>query len=203
MAVLDQWVFHHGLGFLVRLGLFAVWVAGAGAFIWRFLVPPLANRINPVFAAQTIEQVRPSLKNSLINFLLLRAHPQDVAPVVYRAMEHRAAADLLKVPADHALERGRVVHLACVLAAVVGVFALYLALSPKNPFVSAGRVLWPWSSVAAPTRAHIEEVSPGDEVVFTDDREPISARSPVSATGKKCHCWPARPTARVSTIGSS
>ncbi|MGO9111878.1 MAG: hypothetical protein ACLP9L_21845 [Thermoguttaceae bacterium] len=176
VAVLDQWVFHHGLSFLARLGLFAVWIAGAGAFIWRFLVPPLANRINPVFAAQTIEQGRPMLKNSLINFLLLRSHPQDLAPVVYRAMEHRAAADLLKVPVDHALDRGRVVHISCVLAAVVTIFALYLALSPKNPLVSAGRVLWPWSSVPAPTRVHIEDVSPGDKIVFTDDREPIVAQ---------------------------
>ena len=175
VALLDQWIFSHGLGFLARLGLFALWIGGAGTFVWRFLVPPLANRINPVFAAQTIEQGRPSLKNSLINFLLLRSHPQDVAPVVYRAMEHRAAADLLKVPADHAMDRGRVVQLACVLAGVVAIFALYMALSPKNPFVSAARVLWPWSSMPAPTRVHIEEVTPGDKSVFNDDREPISA----------------------------
>ena len=147
-------------------------------------MPPLANRINPVFAAQTIEQGRPTLKNSLINFLLLRSHPQDVAPVVYRAMEHRAAADLLKVPVDHAVDRGRIVHLGCVLAAVVAVFALYLALSPKNPLVSAARVLWPWSSIPAPTRVHIEEVSPGDEVVFNDDAR-IPRTSPASATAKR------------------
>ena len=175
VAVLDHWVFHHGLGFLMRLGLFALWVVGVGTFAWRFLVPPLANRINPVFAAQTIEHGRPTLKNSLINFLLLRSHPQDVAPVVFRAMEHRAAADLLKVPVDHALDRARVVHLAYLLAGVVGIFALYLALSPKNPLLSAARVLWPWSSVPAPTRVHIEEVGPGDKIVFNDDREPISA----------------------------
>ncbi len=59
---------------------------------------------------------------------------------------------------------------------VVAVFALYLALSPKNPLVSAARVLWPWSSVPAPTRVHIEEVSPGDAVVFTDDHQEISAQ---------------------------
>jgi len=175
VAVLDQWVFSHGLSFSVRLVLFALWIVAAGTFVWRFLVPPLAKDINPVFAAQTIEHGRPTLKNSLINFLLLRSHPQDVAPVVYRAMEHRAAADLLKVPVDHALDRDRVVHLAYVLAAVVGIFALYLAFSPKNPLLSAARVLWPWSSVAAPTRVHIEEVSPGDKNVFNDDREPISA----------------------------
>ena len=140
VAMLDHWVFRHGLSFIARLGLFSLWIAGAGAFAWRFLLPSLANRINPVFAAQTIEQSRPTLKNSLINFLLLRGHPQDVAPVVFRAMEHRAAADLLKVPVDHAVDRGRVVHMAVALAAMVGVFALYLALSPKNPLLSAARV---------------------------------------------------------------
>ncbi len=175
VAVLDHWVFHQGLSFTARLALFALWVAAAGAFGWRFLLPPLANRINPVFAAQAIEQGRPTLKNSLINFLLLRSHPQDVAPVVFRAMEHRAASDLLKVPVDHAVDRGRIVQLACALAGVIAIFALYLALSPKNPLVSAARVLWPWSSVPAPTRVHIEEVSPGDKTVYNDEREPISA----------------------------
>ena len=83
VAVLDHWVFPGGLSFMARLGLFTLWIAGAGAFAWRFLVPALANRINPVFAAQTIEHGRPTLKNSLINFLMLRGHPQDVAPVVF------------------------------------------------------------------------------------------------------------------------
>ena len=90
-------------------------------------------------------------------------------------MEHRAAADLLKVPVDHAVDRGRVMHLAFMLAAMVGIFALYLALSPKNPLLSAARVLWPWSSIPVPTRVHIEEVRPGDGIVFNDDRQDISA----------------------------
>ena len=70
-------------------------------------------------------------------------------------------------------------RLACVLAAVVAVFALYLALSPKNPLVSAARVLWPWSSLPAPTRVQIEEVVPGDKIVFNGDHEP----SPPQVTG--------------------
>ena len=37
-------------------------------------------------------------------------------------------------------------------------------------------MLWPWSSVPAPTRVHIEEVSPGDAVVFNDDHQEISAQ---------------------------
>ena len=160
VALLDHWVFPRGLNFLARLGLFALWVGAAGVFVWRSLVPPLASRINPVFAAQTIEDGRPTLKNSLINFLLLRASAGHRAGGL-RAMEHRAAADLLKVPVNRAVDRGRIVQLACVLAGVVAVFALYLALSPKNPLVSAARVLWPWSSVPAPTRVHIERGRPG------------------------------------------
>jgi hypothetical protein len=176
VALLDHWVFSHGLNFIARLALFTLWVGVAGTYLWRYLLPSLINRVNPVFAAQTIEQTRPTLKNSLINFLLLRSHQQDVAPVVYRAMEHRAAADLMKVPVDHAVERGRIVHLACVLAAAVAVFALYLALSPKNPLSSVARVLFPWADVSVPTRVHIEDVKPGSMVVFTDDRQEITAR---------------------------
>ena len=33
------------------------------------------RKINPVFVARTIEQSTPSLKNTLINFLLLRREP--------------------------------------------------------------------------------------------------------------------------------
>ena len=176
VAVLDQWVFNHGLNFIARLGLFLVWVAGAGVFVWRFLLPPLANRINPVFAAQAIEKSRPTLKNSLINFLLLRRHQQDVMPVVYRAMEHRAAADLLKVKVEHAVDHSRMLHLAYLLGGVVVVFAIYLAISPKSPLVSAARVIWPWSSIPAPTRVRIDEIRPGDAIVFTDDRQEITAQ---------------------------
>ena len=30
VAVLDHWVFNHGLSFIARLGLFALWVGGGG-----------------------------------------------------------------------------------------------------------------------------------------------------------------------------
>lgn len=176
VAVADHWLFPHGLGFTARLLLWVVWVAVAGWFAWRSVAPSIVRRINPVFAAQAIEHGRPTLKNSLINFLLLRSHPDDVAPVVYRAMEHRAAADLSRVPVEQAVDRHRLVHLCYVLAGAVVLFALYLAFSPKNPLVSAARVLWPWSTLPAPTRVHIEDVQPGNAVAFQGDRQQISAR---------------------------
>ena len=175
VAVADHWLFPHGLGFAARLLLWAVWVAVAAWFAWRSVAPSIVHRINPVFAAQAIEHGRPTLKNSLINFLLLRSHPDDVAPLVYRAMEHRAAADLLRVPVEQAVDHRRLVHLCYVLAGAVVLFALYLAFSPKNPLVSAARVIWPWSTLPAPMRVHIEDVQPGNAVAFQGDRQEISA----------------------------
>ena len=204
VAVLDHWVFQHGLSFIARLGLFALWVAGAGVFVWRFLVPPLANRINPVFAAQTIEQGRPTLKNSLINFLLLRSHPQDVAPVVYRAMEHRAAADLLKVPVDHAVDRGRIVHLACVLAARGrGLRPLPGPLAQEPAGLGGAGALALVERPGAHAGPHRRSQSGRQDRVQRRPRADLRRRSPASATAKRWPSWSARPTARSSTIASS
>ena len=105
-AALDDWATTGGLGFAARLLLLLGLVAGGGGYFVFRVLPPLVRRINPVFAAQTIEQSRPTLKNSLINFLLLRNHRQEVAPVVYRALERRAAFDLADSPSETAVDRG-------------------------------------------------------------------------------------------------
>jgi len=175
VAIADHWLFPHGLNFFARLLLWGSWIVVAGGFAWRYIAPSLLHPINPVFAAETIEHGRPTLKNSLINFLLLRGHQEDVIPVVYRAMEHRAASDLSQVPVEHAVDHRRLIHLTYVLAVAVALFAMYLALSPKNPLISAARVIWPWTSLPAPTRVHIEDVQPGDAVVFRGDPQTVSA----------------------------
>lgn len=175
VAVLDQWVVEGGLGFTTRLLLWLAWLAAAFNFLWRKVWPPLLHRINPIYAAHTIEQSGPTLKNSLINFLLLRGHREEVPAAVYQAMEHRAAADLAQVHIESAVDRGRVIHLSYFLAGAVAVFALYLAISPKNPLVSAIRVLWPWSGLAAPTRVSIADIRPGDVVAYNGERLDISA----------------------------
>ena len=174
-AVLDHWLIPGGMGFWGRLGMLLVLLATGGVYFALAVLPPLLHRINPIFAAQTIEQSRPTLKNSLINFLLLRNHRREVAPVVYLALERRAAADLSQVSIDTAVDRGRIVRLGCVLAGVLAIGALYVYFSPKNPFVSMARIFWPWSNVAAPTRVNFETVRPGDAVAFHGDTLPVSA----------------------------
>jgi len=174
-AVIDHWLVVGGLGFWGRLLLWAGLFGGGGAYFVRFLLPPLMHRINPIFAAATIERSQPSLKNSIVNFLLLRGHRREVAPVVYEAMEYRAAADLSRVRMEVAVDRTHVIRLGYALAAAVALFSLYVALSPKSPLRSAARILWPWSTIEAPTRVHIRDVQPGDASAFHGESVAISA----------------------------
>lgn len=174
-ALADHWLIVGGLGFWGRWLLWLVLVGAAGTFFAFRVLPPLMHRVNPVFAASTIEKSRPSLRNSLINFLLLRGRRREMAAPVYDALEQRAAADLSQVHVETAVDRTHLVRLCCALAVVLAMFSLYLVVSPKNPLRSAARVLFPWSSVAAPTRVTIDDVRPGDTAAFHGEFITVSA----------------------------
>lgn len=173
--VLDHWVFTGGLGFRGRLVLWTLLVVGATGYFLRWILPAMVRRVNPVYAAQAIEQSRSSLKNSLINFLLLRGERERVAQVVYEAIEQRAASDLRRVSVETTVDRSHVLRLGYILAGMVVILAMYLLISPKNPLISFRRVIWPWAHVAAPTRVVIDNVEPGDWSTFLGEFAAVTA----------------------------
>ena len=161
-AVADHWLVRRGLAGWQRYALFGGLMIGCVYFFIRTILPALISRVNPIYAAQAIERSKPSLKNSLINFLLFRQQPETVHTVVYKAMEEQAATGLSQVALETAVDRTRLIHFGYALIACVAALALYLVLSPKNPLVSIYRVLVPWSDVAAPSRVSITNVEPAD-----------------------------------------
>ena len=169
-AIVDHWLVFGGLGRLGRAVWWLAMVSAAGIHIWRNVLPPIAKRISPIYVAHSIEQRQPTLKNSLVNFLMLRRAREVVAPVVYVAIEDRAARDLAAAPVDAVPDTRSALRRGYILAAVVGLFCLYLAFSPKNPLVSAARVLFPWAKIAPPTRVTIADVLPGDAVSFIGEQ---------------------------------
>lgn len=179
-AVADQWVVPGGLGFWSRLLFFAGLLAISSFwFVWR-LLPLFLYRIDPVFAARTIEQARPSLKNGLINCVFLRRQRPQLIPTylerrILEGLEHAAATELTAVPIETVVDRAPVIRLGYLLAAVLAVCAVYLVVSPKNPLVSFGRVLWPWAEIPAPTRVVFGDITPGDTTVFQGDMVTVSA----------------------------
>jgi len=88
MSLVDHWLVRGGLGFWGRLLAFLVLVGGIVYFAVRSLIPHVLHRINPAFSAMTIEQAEPSLKNSVLNFLLLKHRHDGVPNIVIRGLEH-------------------------------------------------------------------------------------------------------------------
>ena len=175
LAVIDHWI----LGFAPwgRWLALLTLVAGVLSYAGLLLVPLLFRHVNPAYAARAIEQSEPSLKNSLINFLLFRADRAGLSAAVYAALQQRAAADLTKVQVEGAVDRGSLIKVGYGLAAVLTIFAAYTILSPKSPFQTIERIAAPWAEIARPSRVRIEQVQPGHDVtVFCGDHLTVTAQ---------------------------
>ena len=173
VTVVDHWVL--SLGPAGRWTALLLLACGSGWYSVRVLLPVLLGRVNPLFAARTIEHSDPSLKNSLINFLLFRSDRAGVRAGVYQALEQRAAADLSHVPVDTAVDHSRLIRIGYLLAGILAVCATYTILAPKSPFQSIARILAPWAEIERPSRVRIEEVQPGNVELFQGERITVSA----------------------------
>ncbi len=176
VALIDHWVIPRGLGFIGRLLALAGFVVAAIYYLAADMLPLLLKRINPVYAAHTIERSRPGMKNGLVNFLLFRAQPGALSPVVYQAIEEQAATNLAKGRAETAVDRSKLIHIGYALIAIVLVCALYALFSPKDLFQTVERVVLPWAEISAPTRTAIVEIEPGDARVFRGQQLTVAAR---------------------------
>lgn len=174
-TLVEHWVVPGGLNAVARFLLFGLFVGSAGYFFAKRLWPLLRSRINPVYAAHTIERGHPTLKNSLVNFLLFRTRREQMPSAVYQALEQQAAQGLARVPVEFAVDRTPLIRLGYVLVALVVFGAVYAFFSPKHPFATAGRVLAPWAAIAPPSRVHVDRVEPGTTTVTQGDTLTVSA----------------------------
>lgn len=162
-ALVEHWLVTGGFSGGVRYLFFMLLAALAGGWFFREMWPLLTNRINPVYAARSIEDASPSLKNSLVNLLLFRSRGQQMPIGVYDALEQQAAERLVKANAEEVTDRTGLVRLGTVLVGILVIGAFYTLVSPKSPLRSAARLLMPWAEIAAPTRVQISDVQPGSD----------------------------------------
>jgi hypothetical protein len=173
VAVVDHWVWD--LGTWGRWTALVILLAGILSYALLSLLPLLVRPINPLYAARAIEEGTPSLKNSLINFLLLRARRAGVPVVVFQALESRAAHDLAAVPPESVVDRSRLIRVGYMLAAVLVVSAAYTILSPKDSLKTVARIVAPWEVIARPSLVEVTSVSPGDVQLFQGETLQVSA----------------------------
>lgn len=175
MAILDHWVVAGGLPGWARLAALGIYAAGAGWYFLTRILPLLIKRINPLYAAETIERTQPTLKNSLLNFLMFRAQPQGLSQSVYHAVEEQAATNLAHVPIETVVDRSKLIRIGYVLVGVLAATALYKVLSPKDPIATFGRIVMPWADILAPTKVSIDNIQPGNAKAFRGQKVAISA----------------------------
>ena len=183
--IFDHWIADLGRPGRIAVALLVL-LLGVTYYVAAFLVPPLLRRINPAFAARAIEQSDPSLKNSLINFLMFRRDPTPTNRLVYQALRQRAASDLRHVNIDLAVDRTRLIRVGYVVVALMVLFALYTILSPKDVFRTMLRIAAPWADIMRPSRVSIGDVTvdagsherPSSDpmTLIYGDRPTISAR---------------------------
>ena len=139
------------------------------------IVPLLMKRINPHYAAKMIEEVEPSFKNSLLNYVSLRKTSEAVNPAILDAVSRQAATNLANVPGDSTVDRSKLIRLGFILIGLM-VFAIsYKVLSPKDPWQTFGRVLAPGAKIAKPAVVQISDVLPGDTKVFFGESIEVTA----------------------------
>ncbi|MEO2023368.1 MAG: hypothetical protein ABGX05_16215, partial [Pirellulaceae bacterium] len=159
LAIIDHWLLP--LGFTTRLAAWGILAAGTLYAMYRLVVPLLFRSINPIYAARAIEKQSPTLKNSLINFLLLRSQAHALRRGMLAALGEQAAADLSLPDVDTDVDRSRLIKVGYLFVAILAVCAIYKVLSPKDPFQSFQRVMIPWAKIDEPTRVLIADIQPG------------------------------------------
>ena len=175
VAVAEHWIVPGGFNVAARTALFVVLVIGIGYFVYQRVWPLLVRAINPVYAARAIEQGSPSLKNSLINLLFFRERRAGISDAVYRTLEEQAAQRLTRVPVETSVDRSLLIRLGYVLIGVVALAGLYKVFSPKDPIVSAERILLPWADIVPASRVSITAVTPGSLTVSRGEFVDVSA----------------------------
>ena len=163
-----------GLPLIVRRVILVVGMTAAFAFTLLRLVLPLVLRINSVYAAKTIEGVDTTFKNSLVNYLTLRAHRDRLPKAVLATLEARAVSDLAHVEVEQVVNQQHLMKAFYALCGVAVVFILYAAFQPKSILDSTKRAFL--ADVVRPTNTRLLAIKPGDaevvagkQVIFSVD----------------------------------
>ncbi len=165
-----------GLGFWGRLLLLAGYLAGAVWWIGTQIVPLVVRRINPLYAAYTIERSRPTLKNTLLNFLMFRENHAGMHEKVFQAIEQQAATNLVGVPVESAVDRTRLIRLGYVLVGIVVVCASTRCCRPRICFKQSAGSCFPGPTSVRPRKPRSTRSTPGHTRAFRGQQVTVKAR---------------------------
>ncbi|MBQ7028961.1 MAG: hypothetical protein IJN32_01830, partial [Thermoguttaceae bacterium] len=99
-----------------------------------------------------------------------------VDPSILRGVALQAASRAASAPSETLVDCSELIRWGVAFAVVVAVCALYSVFSPKSPFASVGRIVAPTAAIERPQAVALEEVSPGDAIVYQGDFLDVAAK---------------------------
>ena len=211
----DGWIFSEGLSVRGRFFfILLLLVVSTTSFLWK-IAPILRRRVNSLYAAKILEETQQDKHNLTINWLQLchggdvesRANDDAVNETATESQREalqivalQAARASKRTPDETAADCSSLIRWGIALACLASFCALYAILSPKNPFVSAKRIVAPTASVERPQALRFDSVEPGDAVVFQGDFLEIEATISGAKTSEKVEVLWETEDGRVSDV---
>ena len=182
-VLVDHWLFKNGTPSTLRyLGLLLIGGFGIAYFVRR-LIPLLRFPVNPAYAAEVLEKNHPDMKNRLLNWVFLRREKRDkTSPqaqterMVIDSIGRETAASLKTMPEQLVVDCTAMIRWGIVLAVVLGLFCLYMIVSPKNTLQSVARAATPFFDIESPQSIVIKAVEPGNVTAYQGETIQVKAR---------------------------
>ena len=174
LALIDAWVVSFSTTW--RWIAWATLMLGSAAWLVLAIVPLFLRKINLDYAAQMIEQATPDVKNSILNYSLLRKPDKPINAAVMDAVSRQAAHKLNAIPSDNTIDRSQLIRVGFILVGLMVFAVAYKLISPRDPLQTVQRILFPGQALAKPASVQISEVTPGNTRVFFGDSLQVSAR---------------------------
>ncbi|MDR0392119.1 MAG: hypothetical protein LBH59_09445 [Planctomycetaceae bacterium] len=183
-VIADQWLFTDGLSVLLRFGIFIAMFTLSAFFVYRRIVPLFLYPINPVYAAQILENNSDSTKNAIINWITLKRERTERGRVAADKLGEKMLEGLTRAAAENvnAVSEDRIVNKAGIniyiaaLVIIVMIFILYALFSPKNPAQSFARIILPFAEIKPPLSVKFLDITPQNTMALQGEHLTISAK---------------------------
>ncbi|MEM9586458.1 MAG: circumsporozoite protein- membrane associated protein, partial [Planctomycetota bacterium] len=174
-VVVDQWIYSPGaLGRSLFCLALVVWIVYR---VVHNVMPLLGHRVQPEYAARSMERDAPEMKQALTSYVSLANSDRAVGlqATVVRTIGTQVAGKLNR---QESLPSEATGTFAYWIAAIVTLTVLmaYAVASPKNALQSAARLIAPWASIDPALRVSIQDILPGDASVLAGRDQWISAQ---------------------------
>ncbi|MDR1479979.1 MAG: hypothetical protein LBJ00_13675 [Planctomycetaceae bacterium] len=182
--VADQWLFVGGLSVTLRLCVFAAMFSVSAFSVYRRILPLFLYPINPVYAAQILDNNSASAKNSIINWITLKRERVErgqtvtdkLGEKIFEGLTRTAAESVNAVPDEHITNQNKIKICLISLAIIVTILVVYSCISPKNPIQSFARIVLPFASIDPPQAAKFLDIEPQNTTALQGERLTVTAK---------------------------